>query len=83
MLILLLLTSLAGKTKITVVNVNVNIGANPSPGGGAICFFTGIIDEVRLSNVARSANEIKLSMSSTAVTFNGCLATAWGQLKKE
>ena len=70
-----------GKTKISVKNVNVNIGANPSPGGGAICFFTGIIDEVRVSNIARSADEIRQGMNPTAVTPSWSLVTAWGWLK--
>lgn len=48
-------------------------------------FLTGVIDEVRISNVARSEAEIKRSMDGQlviAVEPSGKLATVWGSLKE-
>lgn len=47
-------------------------------------FFHGTIDEVRISNTARSENEIQTSFQSgfLSVTLQSKLATAWGEMKR-
>jgi hypothetical protein len=60
------------------------IGGKDEPGGGVVEeLFHGIIDEVELSSVVRTQDEIKAGMQSglSAVSESGKLATMWGRLK--
>ena len=45
-------------------------------------YFQGIIDEVKISNFAKTQAEIQVSMGSSAVDKKGKLATSWGKLKR-
>jgi hypothetical protein len=62
----------------------VTIGANPAPAYA----FDGIIDEVRLSSVARTQEEIQEAMEKglkamAAVSPGGKLAVAWASIKEQ
>ncbi len=66
-----------------------NIVPNDNPlwlGRGGTPFLDGRLDEVRISNIARSQNEIKQLMNIgiagvLSVTPQGKLATTWGKLR--
>ncbi len=66
-----------------------NIVPNDNPlwlGRGGTPFLDGRLDEVRISNIARSQSEIKQLMNIgiagvLSVTPNGKLSTTWGHLK--
>ncbi len=68
-----------------------NIVPNDNPlwlGRGGTPFLDGRLDEVRISNIARSQNEIKQLMNIgiagvLSVTPQGKLATTWGKLRDD
>lgn len=57
------------------IDSDLYIGAENGEGG----FFNGALDHLRISNVARTAEELRESV--TAVEFSGKLTTSWGRLK--
>ena len=57
----------------------------PARGAANQRLYMGIIDEVRISNIARTAAEIKESFQNglgMAVNFSGKSAIMWGQIKQ-
>ena len=58
------------------VEADLYIGAEKGTSG----FFTGVLDSLRISNVARTANQIRIS--GAAVEFSDKLTTSWGFLKQ-
>lgn len=58
-------------------------------GRGGTPFLDGILDELRISNIARSQDEIKMLMNLgidgaiTAVSPRDKLATTWGKIRKD
>jgi len=58
----------------------------PSRGAGNQRYYQGIIDEVRVSNIARTPAEIKESFQNgltMSVDFKGKVAITWGKLKRD
>jgi hypothetical protein len=75
--------------KIQMTNDSLGIAAEvrvPSRGEANQRYYKGIIDEVRVSDIARTPAEIKESFQNgllMAVDFSGKLAITWGQIKRE
>jgi hypothetical protein len=68
---------------VTPTNVPLAIGGNPGPGGVLTSFFyKGLVDEFRISSVARTEEEIKAAMDpASPVKPMGKLATTWSETK--
>jgi len=66
-------------------NTPLVLGGNPTAGGIITSnFFSGIIDEFRVSDIARTPNEIKAAMDPVKpVHPKGKLAATWGGIKSE
>jgi hypothetical protein len=68
---------------LTPTNVPLALGGNPGAGGVLTSFFyKGLVDEFRVSKVARTEEEIKTAMNPPSVIKPaGKLAVIWGDLK--
>jgi hypothetical protein len=73
--------------KIQMLDDSLGIAAEvrvPSRGAPNQRYYKGIIDEVRISNIARTPAEIKESFDNglgMAVNVRGKLTITWGQIK--
>jgi hypothetical protein len=69
--------------EVTSTDVSLSVGGNSGPGGVVTSYFyKGVVDELRVSNTARTPDEIKLAMeSSSPVSFAGKLATTWAHIR--
>ncbi|MBD3181123.1 hypothetical protein GF312_02455 [Candidatus Poribacteria bacterium] len=68
---------------VTPTSVPLAISGNPGPGGVITSFFyKGLVDEFRLSNVARTEEEIKAAMDpASPVEPMNKLAYKWSDIK--
>jgi hypothetical protein len=76
-----------GKIVPAIPGQSLGIGAEvriPSRGAPNIRYFQGVIDEVRVSDVARTKDEIRESIEKgfEAVEASGKLAITWGRMKR-
>ena len=75
--------------KIQMTNDSLGIAAEvriPSRGDANQRYYKGIIDEVRISDIARTPAEIKESFENglvMAVNFSGKLSITWGRIKRD
>ena len=75
--------------KIQMMDDSLGIAAEvriPSRGAPNQRYYKGIIDEVRISNIARTPDEIKESFQNglgMAVNLRGKLTITWGQIKRD
>jgi hypothetical protein len=75
--------------KIQMTDDSLGIAAEvriPSRGDANQRYYKGIIDEVRISDIARTPDEIKESFQNglkMAVDFRGKLTISWGKIKRE
>jgi hypothetical protein len=71
--------------EVTSTNVSLAIGGNSGPGGEVTSYFyRGVVDELRVSDIARTPDEIKLAMeSSSPVHPSGSLTTTWANVKTQ
>ncbi len=68
----------------TNAGMGVHLGGEKDPANKGDCcprYFQGIIDELKISNFAKTQAEIQASMGSSAVDKKDKLATIWGKLK--
>jgi hypothetical protein len=68
----------------TTPDVGIHIGGEKDPANEGDCcprYFQGIIDELKISDFAKTQAEIRESMGSAKVEMNDKLATSWGKLK--
>jgi hypothetical protein len=68
---------------VTPTDVSLSIGGNSGPGGVVTSyFFKGTVDELRVSDIARTPDEIREAMETAGlVNSSGKLATTWAEMK--
>ncbi|MFC1714721.1 LamG domain-containing protein [Candidatus Poribacteria bacterium] len=67
---------------VTSTVVPLSIGGNSGPGGVTDYFYKGAVDELRVSDIARTPDELKLAMESASPVFpSGKLATTWARIR--
>ncbi len=68
---------------VTSTVVSLSVGGNSGPGGVVTSYFyKGVVDELRVSNIARTPEELKFAMeSSSPVSPLEKLATTWAHIR--
>ncbi len=69
--------------EVTSTDVSLSIGGNSGLGGVVTSYFyKGVVDELRVSNIARTPDELKFAMESSSPVFpSGKLATTWAHIR--